>query len=364
MKIQKFQIGLLKSELKVPFQTSLKSTKYIDDVVLILKTNNGLTGFGSAAPTSQVTGETQGSLVFMIKEIISSLQDQEIVSLKQITQKIQNFCFGNYSAKNCVEIAIYDLFSQNLKLPLFQFLGGFKNNITTSVTISQDKLSKMHLQAKTFIQNDCTDFKIKMGKNIEDDLKTISEFSKKYKENCKFHIDPNQGWDYSQTKRFLKFTRENKIEIDVLEQPMSRHNIFDYQRLRKISDTPILLDESIFHSYDLMHHIHLKTLDMVNIKLAKCGGISNAQEMISIAKSAKIPCYLGCMLESHIAVTAAAHLACGDGSFIGHDLDPPLLLKKNPVKGGAIFQNNKIVLNEMMSGLGIQFIENLQIILE
>ncbi len=100
----------------------------------------------------------------------------------------------------------------------------------------------------------------------------------------------------------------------------------------------------------------MRAADLINIKLMKTGGIYNALKICAMAESAQMECMMGCMLESKISVSAAAHLACAKSIITKIDLDPPVLCKEDPIEGGALYKGNKIILSDE-PGLGIKGIK-------
>ena len=129
----------------------------------------------------------------------------------------------------------------------------------------------------------------------------------------------------------------------------------DFQGMRYVTSqvyTPILADESVFSVEDAIRIIQKRAADLINIKLMKTGGIYQALKICGIAESFGVECMIGCMLESKIAVSAAAHLAAAKGIITRADLDGPSLCREDPYEGGPVYEGSKIYMNEAY-GLGI-----------
>jgi L-alanine-DL-glutamate epimerase-like enolase superfamily enzyme len=90
----------------------------------------------------------------------------------------------------------------------------------------------------------------------------------------------------------------------------------------------------------------MQAADLINIKLMKTGGIYNALTLCALAESAHMECMIGCMLESRISVTAAAHLACAKSIITQCDLDAPILCSEDPIEGGALYEDDQIILSD------------------
>ena len=103
----------------------------------------------------------------------------------------------------------------------------------------------------------------------------------------------------------------------------------------------------------------MQAADLVNIKLMKCGGLTNALKIAALAEVCGVECMIGCMLEAKVSVNAAVHLACAKHIITRIDLDGPVLCSQDPVLGGAVFQEKEITVSDA-PGLGITGIQNVQ----
>ena len=166
MIIENIRFGMLKVPLKTPFKTAMRSVEYIEDVVLLVETDTGHTGYGSAPATAVITGETHGSIIEAISKVIApKLIGREIENLNGLVDTVQSAIVRNFSAKAAVEIALYDLFGQLYKAPIYKLLGGGDNVITTDITISVDYIDKMVEDSLAAIEQGFETLKIKVGKD-------------------------------------------------------------------------------------------------------------------------------------------------------------------------------------------------------
>ena len=124
MKIAKIQLAMLRVPLKTPFKTALRTVNAVEDVVVVVTTDTGEVGYGEAPATAVITGDTHGSIIDAIRNVIGPrLIGQEIANLNRITGLIQGAMENNFSAKAALEIAIYDLWAQLYKAPLYRMTG-------------------------------------------------------------------------------------------------------------------------------------------------------------------------------------------------------------------------------------------------
>lgn len=152
------------------------------------------------------------------------------------------------------------------------------------------------------------------------------------------------------------------LDIELVEQPVKAHDLEGLKFVTANSPVPVLADESVFSPRDALRIMQERAADMVNIKLMKCGGLTNALRIVSAAEVYSVECMMGCMLEAKVSVTAAAHLACARSAITRIDLDGPALCSEDPVEGGAIFEGSTISLTEA-PGLGITGIDGLKYII-
>lgn len=360
MKITNIRFAKLCIPLITPFKTALRTVNNIEDIVVIIETDVGEVGYGSAPSTPVITGDTHGSIITAIDTIIKpKILGCSIANLNEITQLIQNALVNNYSAKAAVEIAIYDLWGKYHNAPLYKLLGGGSNKLKTDITISVDDIDKMVADSLKAISDGFDILKIKIGNNIHEDIKRVEAIHDAVGDKAQLRLDVNQGWTKKQTVYAAKSLESSGVELELIEQPVKAN---DFDGLLYISErvlTPIMADESAFGPKQVIELITSGAADIINIKLMKTGGLSNAIKIADIAALYNTDCMIGCMLEGSIGAAAAAHLAVAKSNIINKiDLDGPALGQYDPVIGGVDFDKANISLSEA-SGLGIKSIDGL-----
>ena len=364
MIIKKIQIGKIKVPLITPFKTALRTVDAIEDIVIIIETDKENKGFGEAPPTAVITGDTHESIIGAVTLIGKQLIGKNIEDFNDLIKIVQGAIIKNTSAKAALEIALYDLFAQSLGKPLYKILGGGSNELKTDLTISVDTVEKMVSDSLKAVEKGFDELKIKVGKNIEEDIERIKSIYDAVGPNIKLRLDANQGWTPKQSIYAIKKIEEYGIVLDFVEQPVKADDINGMIKVTSEVLSPILADESIFSPKDAVEVITKGAADIVNIKLMKTGGISNALKIINICEIYNVPCMIGCMLEAGISVAAAAHFAAAKSSVITRiDLDGPALCSENPLDGGIIMEGSKIILSDE-SGLGIKSISGFEFITE
>lgn len=358
LKIKSISINILEIPLKFPFITSLRQTNCIRDLVVIIKTNDKLIGYGSCAIVPVITNENENSLITTIKEILApKLIGKEINNINLLLYDMHTAVDKNNSAKMALEIALLDLFAQSFNLPLYKYLGGGMNVIETGITINAKDISTMLSDAKFYTNKGYKTIKLKVGFNKDHDLEAINVLYKKIAHDASIILDANQGWSLQDSIEILKTIKKNKIKVMFVEQPIEKSQLASLKRLSKQTMVPIIADESMFDVKDCFKIIKDNICAGVNIKLAKCGGIINANNIYHLATSMGLKVMAGCMLESPISLAAVSSFIAGKNLFIYNDLDPIELIKKNPILGGIKLKANKIYLSSQ-NGLGIKTIKD------
>lgn len=354
MKITDIMIGRISIPLKKPFKTALRTVNSVDDIIVKIITDTGNVGYGEAPPTAVITGDTTGSIIGAIQDVIGKqLIGMEIENIEEIMLRLDKCIIKNTSAKAAVDIAVYDLYGQLYNAPLYKIMGGYRKEIITDITISVNKPEQMAADSVEAVNLGYNTLKIKVGKNSIEDIERMKAIRKAVGYNVKLRIDANQGWKPKEAVNILRKMEDQGLDIELVEQPVVAH---DFDGLKLVTDNtaiPVMADESVFSPTDALKIMQMRAADLINIKLMKTGGLHNALKICNMAEIYGVECMLGCMLEGKISVTAAVHLAAAKHIITRIDLDGPVLCSEDPIEGGAIFNEQKISLSND-SGFGFK----------
>jgi o-succinylbenzoate synthase len=361
MKISDIRFGTLRVPLKTPFKTALRTVDKIEDIVVMIGTDSGHVGYGEAPATAVITGDTHGSIVEAIRHYIwPRVMGQDVANLNHLTQLIQGAMEKNSSAKAAVEIAVYDLWGQLYGAPLYRLLGGGDPLITTDITISVDYIDKMVADSISAVDRGFESLKIKVGKDIGVDIERVKAVHAAVEGRALLRLDANQGWTAKQAVYALQTLEDAGVRLELVEQPVKAQDLNGMKYVTERVHTPIMADESVFGPTEVIELIRMRAADIINIKLMKTGGISNAIRIADIAAMYGVECMIGCMLETGISVAAAVHVAVAKSDAITKiDLDGPSLCTFNPIDGGVIFNDAEISVTDA-AGLGIREIRGLE----
>ena len=353
MKITAINIQVVSIPLVTTFKTALRSVDQIENILVTITTDTDLVGFGGAAPTAVITGETVSSISGAIEHIRDHIVGMSLAESENIFQQLNRCIVGNTSAKAAVDMAIYDLLAKELSIPLYQLLGGMVSTVETDTTVSIDTPEKMMAESKEKMNAGFNILKIKVGGDPELDIKRLQSVREAIGSEVRIRIDANQGWNPKEAVQVGQELVRTGVNIELMEQPVPARDFDGLRYVRENVSMPVYADESVFSPQDALDLVSMKAVDGLNIKLMKCGGIYNALKIAAIAETAGIPCMIGSMMESNVSVTAAAHLAASRTIISRYDLDAPLFCSINPAVGGISYQGSRVCFSNT-PGLGIE----------
>lgn len=337
-----------------PFKTALRTVYTAHAVYVKVTCENGSLGRGEAVPTHVITGETLASIHYTIKEVIApKLIGLDIRFREKLFEVLNQSIVRNTSAKAAIDMAIYDLLGQQADLPLYQLLGGYHDELETGFTISVNSPSEMADDAEQYVANGFNALKIKVGiGTISEDVARVQAIRERVGKVPKIRLDANQGWYVKEAIRAIGIMEDAGLNIEWVEQPVKAD---DFDGLKYVTDhtlTPIMADESVFTVRDAQRIVQKRAADMINIKLMKCGGIHEALKLNALAQAYGVPCMVGSMIETKLSVTAAAHFAASQPNVVCVDFDAPLMLHKDIVAGGIVYEDCTIRFSNN-TGLGL-----------
>jgi L-alanine-DL-glutamate epimerase-like enolase superfamily enzyme len=192
--------------------------------------------------------------------------------------------------------------------------------------------------------------KVKLGKAPAEDIERIKQIRTAIGDDIILRIDANQGWAPEDALPVL--TALSKFNIQFCEQPMHKYYDDALPALCAASPIAIMADESVFTHHEARKLIAQKACHAINIKFSKSGGINEAIKIHAIAKANQIPCMMGGMLESRLALNAKMHFAMAHDNVKYYDMDTCLLGHTiDPVIGGVQFDGMHLSISDA-AGIG------------
>jgi L-alanine-DL-glutamate epimerase-like enolase superfamily enzyme len=326
----------------VPFTIATGTMRFAQNLFIRVHTDAGITGVGECSAFPMIAGETQDTCFVLAKDFAGLWKGKDATAISARLRELDAYIAGNTTAKSAFDMALYDIAAQARQMPLYEYLGGQYFEPESDLTIGIGEPEYMAEQAVEFVNHrSARMLKVKLGKNPEEDIRRMAMIRKAVGAGIKLRIDANQGWDFEGA--VLALTAMQYLDIEFCEQPMSKLLDEKMPSLRRISNIPIMADESVFTHYDAERLIRANACDYINIKLSKAGGIAEALRIHEVCQANQIPNMLGGMLESRLALTAKVHLALAGRNIRFYDLDTCLLGHlEDPVTGGAVYEGMRL----------------------
>jgi len=338
-------------QLRNPYTIAYDSIATAPNLLVRIETDNGLMGWGNAAPDSFVTGETVASAeTNLATTIIPALLGREARALSALHEILQLHASRAPAAGAAIDMALYDLFGKSVNLPLYKLLGWARPKILTSITIGITAIEESTRQAREFVRAGFRALKIKTGVDWEEDVERLKAIRAAVNPAIALRVDANQGYTAEQAMAFCRRLEGEQIEF--IEQPTAAKNIAALQTVHDSSKIPIMADESALAGNDVLTLAARGAVDMVNLKLMKTGGMTSLMQATAVAVAGKMPVMVGCNDESRISIAAAVHLACALGGVHYADLDGAFDIVDDVASGGFVLQDGYLIPNEQ-PGLGV-----------
>ncbi|MDE0483308.1 MAG: dipeptide epimerase [Candidatus Poribacteria bacterium] len=324
---------ITKLQLNHPFKISRRASDAYREVIFVEIDG----GIGEAAP-AKFYGETVQTVASAVETLASAL-DENLDEIQDVMAGIESTLDANYAAKSAIDMALHDRLGKKLGVPLYKLWGlNPQKTPCTSFTIGLDEpavMAEKALQAEAY-----PILKVKLGtpRDIEI-IRTLRNVTDK-----PIYVDANTAWTPKEAVDKIRELAQYGVEL--IEQPTKPDDINGLRFVRENSELPIIADESVKRAGDIP--ALAEAVDGINIKLVKCGGLLEALRMIHVARAHGLLVMIGCMIESSLGITAAAHLT----PLVDYaDLDGNLLISNDPYTGVTL-DNGKLILPDR-PGIGI-----------
>lgn len=351
MKITRIEIYQSPVKLKEPFITSLGPDTHAENVVVVIHTNEGITGWGECNPYMPICGESMETAFIVGQYIAKILIGKDPLQIAGHHAAFDRLIYQNNSIKSAFDIALYDIASQHAGVPLYSFLGG-KNDkpLVIDYTISLDAAEKMANNAKKIVSDGFTVIKVKLGESRDSDVIRIRAIREAIGNDIPLRIDANGGWSVETAIETLRALADYNIQY--CEEPIARWYYTSLPEVKKASPVAVMGDESCCDHHDARRLIDLQACDLFNIKLGKSAGIYKAMKIAKLAEEAGMGMQVGGFLESRLGFTASAHFALSNDNIRYYDWDTPLMFVEDPVIGGITYSRGGVISVSDTPGLG------------
>jgi L-alanine-DL-glutamate epimerase-like enolase superfamily enzyme len=339
-------------KLTEPYTISYEKVSETTNIFVRLETDKNIVGYGCAAPDKPVTGETPEGVLQTINEIIKpTILGSEPLRPTMLLERLKSKISEQPTALAAIDMALYDIMGKFSNLPVWKLLGGFRDRILTSITIGILPEAETIEQARYWVEQGFKCLKIKGGLDVENDISRLIGVRSAVGDKIELRFDANQGFSVEDALRFVKETK--KVKLELLEQPTPSGRPDMLGNVTDDVSIPVMADESLITLRDAFRLARKDLVDMVNIKIMKVGGISEALQINSVARSAGLEVMVGCMDEAALGIAAGLNFALARPNVLYADLDGHIGLIGDPTEGAVTLRNGTLF-PSLKPGLGFE----------
>lgn len=357
MKIEQIELYNLSIPFIFPFKFS--NGELLDHTCLIVVIKSeGLIGWGEC-PTFDnpyYTYETINTASHILKDFLIPRIINKNINYPQEIRDLLAPIRGHNMAKSALDSAIYDLFAKAENVSLSKFLGGVKNRIKVGVSVSlQGDIEQLLNKVESYVNEGYQRVKLKIAPNWN--LKPLREVKKKYPD-LSLMADANSAFTLDDVALFREM---DELNLTMIEQPLAYDDLLDHATLQAEINTPICLDESINSLHDIRMAIALKSCQIINLKVSRVGGITNALEIHHLCEKMGIKLWCGGMLESGIGRATNLHLASLSNFVFPADISATNRYFREDITQPTVYLNpeDSTISVSTNSGIGVEVDENL-----
>ncbi|OQA58198.1 MAG: L-Ala-D/L-Glu epimerase [Candidatus Omnitrophica bacterium ADurb.Bin277] len=350
--VKRASARIWRAKLNSPFRIALGSHKVLENILFTIELSNGIHGCGEAGVATHITGETVRGTLLNLIDATKDMTGMEIDRFPDAADEF-SFKFGrNKCALAALEMAMLDAVTRTKGMPLWQAFGNKAGILKTDMTVVLGSVSSARADARIIARRRIRSFKVKVGRDFGEDIsrvKAVAGIARK----LPIFLDANQGFTVSQTLKFLKRLEELGIAPALIEQPVAKGDLEGLAKITRESKTLVFADESAGSLEDVKRIVRKKAAGGINIKLMKTG-LLESYEIAKFARKNNLGLMIGCMMETPLAVAAAAHLAAGCGGFDFIDLDSPFFMAERVTRGFYPSASGIYDVSKVRAGIGVQ----------
>jgi len=318
----RLEAEVLSLRTKYPFKIARHEHFEVRTVLVKLRDADGLEGWGEATP-QRFYGETPETVLAAL-DLYATVLPEDPFQLERAERAFETLLTGNPSARAALSSALHDLVGKRLGVPVHR-LWGLDPAAAPQSTFTIGIDTAEMIRKKVREAGEYPILKIKLGTDRDREiLQAIRDVTDR-----ELRVDANCGWTVKQAIRMLPVLEE--FGVTVLEQPLVAGDLDGLAEVRRHARIPLIVDESCMTSADIPRLVG--RVDGINIKLAKCGSLREAIRMIHLARAHHLMVMVGCMVETSVAITAAAQFTPLVDIV---DLDGAALLAEDPYAGATI----------------------------
>lgn len=332
MKIERIAIDTLAVPLKRPYRIANQTTDAVRIAFVRIEGEDGVSGYGSATPEPDITGETFEACVEALHNG-ANLLVRRTRDIWEHSNALEPLSPATPGARAALDMALFDLWARLAQRPLVDVLGRVHRELPTSITIGIMDVNETLAEADEYLARGFRALKVKIGESFDADMERMSRLREHVGTSIALRADANVGYEPTDIARCHE--RLRALDVEVLEQPSRPERDEELRALSAPVRRWLMADESLHDERDALDLAREpRPYGVWNIKLMKCGGIAPALRIADVAARNGIDLMWGCMDESEIGIAAALHAAFACPATRYLDLDGSFDLARDPARGG------------------------------
>lgn len=308
-----------------------RSEPSLDYVIVTVETDDGITSVGEAATDIGFFGEP----VEEVKNAIDRYLGHRLIGVDPFDREaiLHSLDFrGNTCARSGIDLVLHDLLGKALGIPVHDLIGGCcRDKILVAIEIAGGPPEGMAQLCADLVEQGIRAFKPKIGGYPEEDAVRLKAIREAVGEGISIRADANQGYTPKEAIKLCRLAEKYDVGLELLEQPVPAWDLEGMALVRKSVDTLIEADESAYSIHDVMNIIRQGAADVINVKVAKAGGLYNAKKIAALAEAAGLGCVLGTAFGLGIKVAAKLHLAASTQNIMDAVEFTEIMLHENLV---------------------------------
>jgi len=338
--------------MSTPFSIAGGSSSALETVFTRVSLADGTAGHGEASPFPAFNGETAAKSEGQIKRAGARWLGRDSSEWRTRLEELEAALPRHAgAARAALGIALLDAWTRRAGLPLRTLFGGASDRVTSDVTVTLGSSDAAYDAALRIRALGVRVVKIKVGFTAREDAARIGAVAKAHP-RAALLLDANQGYGPSHSLALVRLLRARGIRPVLFEQPAEADDLKGLISFHKRSGIPVAADESLRGRADALRLAQTGAAQVLNLKLMKMG-VLEAWDCGLIARASGLGVMVGGMVETPLAMVAAAHLAAGLGGVEFVDLDTPLWLAKNPTRGIGFGPGGVYDLSGVKAGIGV-----------
>jgi L-alanine-DL-glutamate epimerase-like enolase superfamily enzyme len=354
VKIVRIECAAVRLPLIKPFVISYGTYAHVESLLVRITTDTGLVGWGEGTPDPYVTGETwAGTFATLRHDLLPLLIDQDPLRREAIHARLDGLMTGAPSAKAAIDLALWDLAGKHAGCSVSTLLGGpVREQLVWHATLSIGEPAAMAAEARAAVAAGHCEIKMKVGAaRLQDDVDRIMAVRAAVGPDVALQVDANQGWREPMTA-IRAIQAIAPAAPSWIEQAIRADDFAGLAEVRRLTGIAQMADEGVHSARDGLQIVALRAADLINVKLMKTGGITEAVRLIAVCEAAGLRCMVGSMVESTIATAAGVQLALARRAVVANGLVGPVMLKED-VATGLIYENGALGIDPDAPGLGV-----------